>query len=88
MNEGGEVLAIRFSECQQKECIQIGSGRLLGYIYDAKVNIEMGVIEYFCVAPPKKFYSLKNKENKNYKVYINEIVIIGKDVILVNNARL
>lgn len=81
-------MAIRFSDCQQKECIQVGSGKLLGYIYDAKVNIEQGAIEYFCVARPKKFYSIKNKETREYKVYIHEIVIIGKDVILVNSTSL
>ena len=81
-------MPIRFSDCQEKECIQIGSGKLLGYIYDAKVNVENGEIEYFCVARPKKFYEVKSREAKEYKIYINEIVIIGKDVILVNSNRL
>ena len=81
-------MPIRFSDCQAKECIQIGNGKMLGYIYDAKVNIETGEIEYFCVSRPKKFYEVKNKEIKDYKVYVSEIVIIGKDVILVNSKRL
>lgn len=81
-------MAIRFSDCQAKECIQIGSGKMLGYIYDAKVNVEAGEIEYFCVARPKRFYEMKNKDSKDYKVYVNEIVVIGKDVILVNSNRL
>ena len=81
-------IPIRFSDCQQKECIHLHSGKMIGYIYDAKVKVDEGVIEYFLIAPPKKFYQLKNKELKDYKIYISEIVIIGKDVIIVNSDRL
>jgi len=81
-------IPIRFSDCQQKECIHLHSGKMIGYIYDAKVSVEDGTIEYFLIAPPKKFYQFKNKDSGDYKIYISEIVIIGKDVIIVNSDRL
>jgi YlmC/YmxH family sporulation protein len=79
-----EVDEIFFSELQQKECIDAFNGELLGYIEDAEVLTETGYIQFFVVSPPKKFYHLMQGEKQYKKIYIDDILTIGKDVIIVH----
>lgn len=74
---------MRFSAVQEKEMIEAGSGKFIGYIVDAEVNEQTGCIEYFFVARPKKFYQLGRGEEKITRVSVSDIVIIGQDVILI-----
>ncbi|MFF5993231.1 MULTISPECIES: PRC-barrel domain-containing protein [unclassified Lysinibacillus] len=77
---------LRFSTVQQKEMIEAGSGRFIGYIVDAEVNEKSGHIEYFFVAQPRKISQILHKEDSIKKVAISDILIVGKDVILVKTA--
>jgi YlmC/YmxH family sporulation protein len=72
-----------FSELQQKELIDGHSGELLGYIEDAEVQVDNGFIEFFVVSPPKKFYQFFQGEKPYMKIYMDDIIVIGKDVIIV-----
>ena len=74
-------MQIRFSDVQQKELIDMKTGQCLGFIMDAKVNIDTGMIEYFIVQPPKKF--LMKREEKLRNVPFEQIFTIGADVILI-----
>lgn len=74
---------MRFSDVQQKEIIEAGNGRFIGYIIDAEVSEETGSIVAFLVSEPKKFMSFTQSEEHVRKVLINDIIVIGKDVILV-----
>lgn len=81
----GEVVAMYFSELQQKEIIDARNGELLGFIEDAEVVVESGEIKYFIVSEGKKFYKLLQGERKTIKIYIDDIFSVGKDVIIVFN---
>ena len=74
---------MKFSTVQQKEMIEAGSGRFIGYIVDAEVNEKSGQIEYFFVSQPRKFYQVVQGEENIKKIAISDILIVGKDVILV-----
>ena len=74
---------MNFSVVQQKEIIDIKTGKSLGYIMDAFVNNDTGEIEYFVVEQPRKFYSVFNKESSVKKVYFKQIMAFGADVILI-----
>ncbi len=62
---------MRFSDIQRKEIIAASSGRFLGYV------------EAFVVAEPKKFMSFSGAQKDALKIPIEDIIVVGKDVILV-----
>ena len=74
---------MRFSTVQQKEIIEAGSGRFIGYIIDAEVCEKTGNIIAFHVAEPKKFMSFIQGDDNVRKVLVSDILVVGKDVILV-----
>lgn len=74
---------MNFSVVQQKEIIDIKTGKSLGYIMDAFVNNDTGEIEYFVVEQPRKFYDVFTKESNVKKVYFKQIKAFGADVILI-----
>lgn len=74
---------MRFSDVQQKEIIEAGNGRFIGYIVDAEVDEQTGNIVAFLVAEPKKFMSFMQNEEQVRKVQITDVLVVGKDVILV-----
>ncbi|KGR80433.1 PRC-barrel domain-containing protein [Ureibacillus manganicus] len=77
---------MRFSTVQQKEIIEASSGRFIGFIVDAEVDEQTGKIVSFLVSEPKKFLSFLQGEEAVMKVMISDILVIGKDVILVKSA--
>ncbi|HWL27158.1 MAG TPA: YlmC/YmxH family sporulation protein [Ureibacillus sp.] len=77
---------MRFSTVQQKEIIEASSGRFIGFIVDAEVDEHTGKIVSFLVSEPKKFLSFLQGEEAVMKVLISDILVIGKDVILVKSA--
>ncbi|CAM5187438.1 YlmC/YmxH family sporulation protein OS=Ureibacillus acetophenoni OX=614649 GN=SAMN05877842_101390 PE=4 SV=1 [Ureibacillus acetophenoni] len=76
---------MRFSVVQQKEIIEASSGKFLGFIVDAEVDEQTGKIVAFLVSEPKKFLSFLQGEEPVSKVLVSDILVIGKDVILVKS---
>ena len=74
---------MNFSAVQQKEIIDINTGKSLGYIMDAFVNNDTGDVEYFVVEQPRKISNFFNKESQLLKVYFKQIKAFGEDVILI-----
>lgn len=74
---------MRFSEVQQKEIIEAESGKFIGFIIDAEVCEKTGKIIKFHVSTPKKFLSIFQSDETVRKINIEDILVIGKDVILV-----
>ena len=74
---------MRFSDIQRKEIIAASSGRFLGYVEDAVVQKDTGYDEAFVVAEPKKFMSFSGAQKDALKIPIEDIIVVGKDVILV-----
>jgi len=69
------------SELQDKDIINIKDGKNIGKIIDLEVSHE-GKINYI-VAEPVKIFKF-NSFNKETNILFNQIVRIGKDVILVD----
>lgn len=76
-------MRMRFSEIQRKEIIAANSGRFLGYVEDAVVHKDTGYVEAFVVAEPKKFMSFSGNQKETLKIPIEDIIVVGKDIILV-----
>lgn len=75
---------MRFSEVQQKEIIEAESGKFIGYIIDAEVNEKTGrIVSFQVAAPSKKFLSFLQNDEIIRKILVEDILVIGKDVILV-----
>ena len=72
---------MKMSELQDKDIINVKDGRNLGRIIDLEVSID-GKINYI-IAEPTKFLRLSSF-NKETNILFNQIVRIGKDVILVD----
>ncbi|MGX9133583.1 PRC-barrel domain-containing protein [Rummeliibacillus sp. JY-2-4R] len=74
---------MRFSELQRKEIIAANSGRFLGYVEDAVVQQDTGYVIAFVVAEPKKIMSFSGAKKETLKIPIEDVLVVGKDVILV-----
>lgn len=48
---------MRFSDIQRKEIIEAGNGRFLGFVLDAVLSEETGLIEAFVVSEPKDSFN-------------------------------
>ena len=74
---------MKFTEIQQKEFIEASDGRMLGFVSDARISKDTGTIEAFLVAQPKKMFEFFSNDNSSASVSIQDIHVIGKDVVLV-----
>ena len=71
---------MKISDLQSKKVISILSGKNVGNIIDAEVNID-GKIESFIIEHNRNIFLL-NKESDT-RIFWNDIEKIGEDVILV-----
>ena len=71
---------MRLSDLQNKKIININSGKSIGNIMDIEV-LDSGKIESLIIEQGKNIFSL-NRESE-IRLYWNDIVKIGEDVILV-----
>ena len=71
---------MRLSDLQSKKIVSVSTGRNLGNIIDVIVSDD-GKIDTIIIETSKSFFSL-NKES-DIKIFWNEIIKIGEDVILV-----
>ena len=79
---------MKFSDAQQKEVIEANSGQLLGYIVDAEIDKDTGFILSFIVEAQGTYPNFFNKKNETKKIAVQNISIIGKDVIIVSKNML
>lgn len=83
-NEGG--VSVRFSMLQQKEVIEAENGRFLGFVVDAEVSKETGYVTAFMIAEPRKYLGFFRGEESIRKVFMKDVLVVGKDVILVKSV--
>ena len=76
---------MRLSEIQNKDVINLNTGRKIGNIIDIKINSESGKIESL-ILERKKFSSIFNS-NDEIEIYWTQINKIGEDVILVESLK-
>lgn len=72
------------SDLFSKEVINTCTGERLGYVCDAEVDVECGVIRFFCLPVPCKNPFAKNREIRKFA--FDDIVKIGGDTILVKST--
>jgi len=74
---------ITLSELQSKEVIMISSGKRLGFIDDLEIDEEKGKITALILIERQQNVSIFNK-SKQKMIQWQQIIIIGEDVILIN----
>lgn len=75
---------IKLSELQLKEVIVVENGQRLGHIYDLELDPDFGRIIAIILLRNRKS-GLFGKSDEII-IYWNQIITIGKDVILVNEV--
>ena len=73
---------MRISDLQSKDIVNMLDGKNVGRIIDIDIN-EDGKVNYF-VVEPKKYLKRISVYNNEILINYNDIVKIGKDVVLVN----
>jgi len=76
---------LKFTDIQQKEFIEASDGRMLGFVNDAKISKEHGMIESFFLAEPKKMLELFSGNRPSIVIKLSDIKVIGKDVVIVQS---
>lgn len=76
---------MKFTDIQQKEFIEASDGRMLGFVNDAKISKEHGMIESFFLAEPKKMLELFSGNRPSIVIKLSDIKVIGKDVVIVQS---
>lgn len=78
---------MRFSQIQEKEIIEAGNGKFLGYVVDAEISQETGMIVAFVIEQPKRLFSFWQADDSRCKILLEDVLVVGKDVILVKDNR-
>ena len=86
MKEGGETM--RFSSMQKKEVIELKKGSFLGFVQDATIDIEKGVIAQLHIGELERSFFSDNKSKGVQKIDYKDVMTIGKDIILIENKQL
>jgi YlmC/YmxH family sporulation protein len=76
---------MRFTDLQKREIIEAGKGRFLGYVQDTVVNVTEGRIEALLISDSSKLRLFSGGDKEFVKIKIEDIIVIGKDVILVKD---
>jgi YlmC/YmxH family sporulation protein len=76
---------LKFTDIQQKEFIEASDGRMLGFVNDAQISKETGIIESFFLAEPKKMLELFSGNRPTVMIRLSDIKVIGKDVVIVQS---
>lgn len=73
---------VRACDLKQREVINITNAERLGYVNDVDIEFETGKILSLIIPRNKGLFGLFSKRN-NYIIPWDEIVAIGKEVVLV-----
>ena len=76
---------MKFTDIQQKEFIEASDGKMLGFVNDAQISKETGMIESFFLAEPKKMLELFSGNRPTVVIRLCDIKVIGKDVVIVQS---
>lgn len=74
----------RFQELRNKEVIDLGDGKRLGFVCDVEVDMQSGRIVAIVVPGRKGFGGFFGK-TEDYVIPWRNICKIGNDIIIVNN---
>ncbi|KPU28311.1 hypothetical protein TR13x_02960 [Caloranaerobacter sp. TR13] len=74
---------VKTSDLKEKEVINIRDGSRLGLIYDIEIDLNRGVVEAVYIPGSSRLLSFFGR-NDEYVIRWEDIIKIGKDVILVD----
>ena len=69
---------------KNKEVINIGDGRSLGFVYDIEVDLDKGVIDGIVIPGSRGFMGLFSKGEGDTVIKWERVRTVGDDVILVD----
>ncbi len=75
---------ISTDKLKNKEVINIGDGRSLGFVYDIEVDLEKGAIDGIVIPAAKTFMNFFSKGEEDLVVKWERVRTVGDDVILVD----
>ncbi|MDW0111856.1 MULTISPECIES: PRC-barrel domain-containing protein [Sporosarcina] len=74
---------MRFSELQKKEVIEVKRGAFLGFVQDATIDMKNGKLDMLQVGGAERSLLFEPKMKDYKQIKYNDVVTIGKDIILV-----
>ncbi|WP_158232437.1 PRC-barrel domain-containing protein [Sporosarcina sp. P13] len=78
---------MRFSSLQKKEVIELKKGSFLGFVQDATIDIDKGRIEKLHIGEIERSFFSESKSKGVRKVGYQDVMTIGKDIILIQNKQ-
>lgn len=78
---------MKFSEIQKKEVIDATKGTFLGYVQDATIDVATGKVELLHVNAGERGFFFDSKQKDMKKIRLQDISIIGKDIVLVGKKK-
>ena len=75
---------ISTDKLKNKEVINIGDGRSLGFVYDIEVDLDKGVIDGIVIPGSRGFMGLFSKKEGDMVIKWDKVKTVGEDVILVD----
>ncbi|ARD49226.1 hypothetical protein SporoP37_14245 [Sporosarcina sp. P37] len=79
---------MRFSSLQKKEVIELKKGSFLGFVQDATIDIKNGRIAQLHIGELERSFFSEGKSKGVQKVSYEDVMTIGKDIILIQNKPL
>ena len=74
---------ISTDKLKNKEVINIGDGKSIGFVYDIEVDLEKGTIDGIVIPGTKGFFGLFSKNDSDTIIKWDKVRTVGDDVILV-----
>ena len=75
---------ISTDKLKNKEVINIGDGKSLGFVYDIEVDLDKGVIDGIVIPGSRGFMGFFNKGEGDMVIKWDKVRTVGDDVILVD----
>ena len=75
---------ISTAKLTNKEVINIGDGKSLGFVYDIEVDLDKGVIDGIVIPSGKGFLGFFSKKEGDTVIKWDKVRTVGDDVILVD----
>lgn len=75
---------ISTDKLKNKEVINIGDGKSLGFVYDIEVDLDKGVIDGIVIPGSRGFMGFFSKGDGDTVIKWDKVKTVGDDVILVD----
>ena len=75
---------ISTDKLKNKEVINIGDGKCLGFVYDIEVDLDKGVIDGIVIPASRGFLGFFSKREGDTVIKWEKVRTVGDDVILVD----